>query len=224
MASPPAALALPVSAGVIPASLRGMGFESLPPLPIISKTFGFLKCVNLSSMGLGLNEVPSESGWDLVLWKLALEQSRPKGVLGPSEVQTEIFDVVDDSSLSEDSVLTETRFEPVFDMSESKTRPEPVLDIGEARIEPPLVFEENVDDFFDKVADFEKDERVETPIVIVQPKTIKIPPKWGRTKEEKSSCLFINLGLCKLKPLIIPHNPNLLHPKLLPNHPEGPTD
>ena len=46
-----------------------------------------------------------------------LEQSRPKGVQGLSEVQTEVIDVVDDSSLSEgdsDSVLAETRSEPVL--------------------------------------------------------------------------------------------------------------
>ena len=86
IASPPAASTLPVSVAVIPTSLGGMGFKSLPPLPIISKTFGFLKCVNLSSVGLGLNEVPSEFGWDLVLWKPILEQSELKSVPGPSEV------------------------------------------------------------------------------------------------------------------------------------------
>ena len=42
-----------------------------------------------------------------------------------------------------------------------------------AETTPPSVFEENVDDSFDRVADFEKDER--DPIVIVQPKTLKIP-------------------------------------------------
>jgi len=37
------------------------------------------------------------------------------------------------------------------------------------------VFKENVDDSFDKVADFEKDEEVKIPIMVVQPKTLKIP-------------------------------------------------
>ena len=55
MASPHAAL--PVSIVVFPAFSGGKGFESLPSLPIISNTFGFLKCVNLSLVGLGLNEV-----------------------------------------------------------------------------------------------------------------------------------------------------------------------
>jgi len=65
--------------------------------------------------------------------------------------------------------------EPVSDLYESGTRLEPAPDIDEAAREPPSVFEENVDDSFDGVADFEKDEEVGTPIVIVQPKTIKIP-------------------------------------------------
>jgi len=123
-----------------------------------------------------LNKVPSEFGWDLVLWTPTLEQSGPKGVLGPSEVQTEVFDVVDDSSLSEgdsDSVLAEAGPELISDLSESRTRPEPIPDVGEAGREPPPVFEENVDDSFDRVADFEKDEGVDTPIVIVHPKPLK---------------------------------------------------
>jgi len=100
-----------------------------------------------------------------------------KGVLGPSEVQTEFFDGGDDSSPFEgDSnfMLAETGPGPVSNLSEFGTRPGPIPDVGEARIEPPPVFEENVDDSFDRVADFEKDEGVETPIMIVQPKSIQI--------------------------------------------------
>jgi len=65
LASPSAALTASVAA--IQALLGAMALESLPPLPIISKNFGFLKCVNLSSVGLGLNEIPFEFGWDLVV-------------------------------------------------------------------------------------------------------------------------------------------------------------
>ena len=60
---------------------------------------------------MGLNEVPSKFGWDLVVRKLILEQSKPKGLLEPGESHTEVFDVVDDSSPSEgdsDSVRTKT--------------------------------------------------------------------------------------------------------------------
>jgi len=34
-----------------PVLFGDMRFEFLPPLPIISKSFGFLTCVNLSSVG-----------------------------------------------------------------------------------------------------------------------------------------------------------------------------
>ena len=112
-------------------------------------------------------------------------------------------------------------------MSESGTRPEPIPDVDEASREPPSVFEENVDDSFDRVADFEKDEGVDTPIVIVQPKTIKIPQigegirrKGSKCRRnEQISCLFVNLGQCKLKLPLLPHNPKLLHLKPLRNRP-----
>jgi len=83
-------------------------------------------------------------------------------------------------------VLVERGPEPVYDLNESGTRLEPVPDVDEAAREPPSMFEENVDDSFDRVVDFEKDEEVDTPIVIVQPKTLKIPPKGSGTEEEKN--------------------------------------
>jgi len=130
-------------------------------------------------MGLGLNEILFKFGWDLVVWKPILEQSEPKGALGPSEVHIEVVDIVDDSSPSKgdsDSVMPETRSKPVSDQSEFGIRPEPVPEISEAGIEPPPMLEEDVDDSFDRVADFEKDEEVKIPILAVQPTTIKISP------------------------------------------------
>jgi len=76
---------------------------------------------------LGLADVPPEFGWDLEL--LILEQTGVKSAAGPSEVQTEVVDVVDvddDLSLSEgdsddvhitgcEIMLAETRSEPVLD-------------------------------------------------------------------------------------------------------------
>ena len=92
------------------------------------------------------------------MWKPILEQSDPKGALGPGEVHIEVVNVVDD---------------------------EPVPKIGEAGIEPPPMFEENVDDSFDRVADFEKDEEVEIPILVVQPKTLKIPQTGVEQKRKR---------------------------------------
>ena len=60
-------------------------------------------------------------------------------------------------------------------MGDLGTGSTPVSEVGEVRVEPPSIFEENVDIPFDKVADFERDEEVDTPIVIVQPKTIILP-------------------------------------------------
>jgi len=100
------------------AILEGEGLEISPPLPIICKPFGFLKSVNLSSVGSRLNEIPFKFGWNLVVWKPILEQSEPKGLLGPSEAHVEVVDVLDDSSPYEgdsDSVIVEIGSEPVSD-------------------------------------------------------------------------------------------------------------
>ena len=51
------------------------------------------------------------------------------------------------------------------------------------------MFEENVDDSFDRVAAFENDERVDTPIVIVQPKTFKIPQTGEGQKRKRIKVL-----------------------------------
>jgi len=105
-----------ISIKLLTAILEGEGLEISPPLPIIYKPFGFLKSIGLSSVGLGLNAIPFEFGWDLVVWKSIVEQFEPKGVLGPSETHVEVADVLDDLSPSEgdsDSVMVETRSEPV---------------------------------------------------------------------------------------------------------------
>jgi len=129
-------------------------------------------------VGLELYEIPFKFGWNLVVWKPILEQSQPKGVLGPNEAHVKVVDVLDDSSSSEgdsDSVVVEIGSELVSDQSEFGTGSEPIPEIGETRIKPLLVFEEDVDDSFDRLTDFEKDEEVEIPILVVQPTTLKVP-------------------------------------------------
>ena len=136
---------------------------------------------------MGLSEVSSKFLWDLVLFEPILEQSGPKGVLRPSEVQTEVIDVVDDSPLSEgdsDSMLAKTRPKPVSDLSGSETRPEPIPDFGEPGTETPPVFEDSVDESFARVADFEKHKEFDTPILLVQPKILKIP-QTGEAQKKK---------------------------------------
>ena len=59
-----------------------MGLNSLPPLPIISTVFGFLKSLDLRTVGLELGDVSSEFRWALVLFESSVEQTVPEGVLG----------------------------------------------------------------------------------------------------------------------------------------------
>jgi len=156
--------------------LGGIGFESLPPLPIISKPFRFLKSLNLSLLGLGLNEVPLEFGWDLALFKVDGEQTVSEGVFESDEAQTG-FDVVPELSgvLFGAEGSPDPMSEGVLGLSETETGPEPVPDLSEARTEPPLVFEDKWDDSFDRVADIEADEEYDILVVIVQPKSVKTP-------------------------------------------------
>ena len=87
------------------------------------------------------------------------------------------MDVIDESSPSErdyDSIRVEIGSELVSKQSEFGTGPEPVPEFGEIGVEPPLLFEEDVDDSFDRVADFEKEEEVEISILAVQPSTLKV--------------------------------------------------
>jgi len=56
---------LPVSSTALP----GTGFKNPPPLALLFKPFQFLKCLDLSPVGLGLDCVPFHSGWELVEWR-----------------------------------------------------------------------------------------------------------------------------------------------------------
>jgi len=105
-------------------------------------------------------------------------QSEPKAVLGPNEAHIEVVNVLEESSPSEgdfDSVKVETGLsEPVFEQGEFGTGPEPVPEFGKIGVEPPLLFEEDMDDSFDRVANFEKEEEVEIPILAIQSSTLKV--------------------------------------------------
>jgi len=68
------------------ASQSGMGFENLPPLAISSIPFQFLKSLDLSSVGLGVDAVPPCFEWELVVWKPLNEQFREELEGKPVEV------------------------------------------------------------------------------------------------------------------------------------------
>ena len=72
-----------------------MGFQSLPPLPIASVPFQFLKSLDLSSSGMGLDVVPSCFGWELVECKPLEQQSRAEIKGKSAEAFGEIHDAVE---------------------------------------------------------------------------------------------------------------------------------
>jgi len=115
-------------------------------------------------------------------------QSEPKVVLGPNEAHIEVVDVLDESSPSvgdSDSVRVEIGFEAVSEQGEFRTVPEPVPEFGEIGVESPALFEDDVDDSFDRVVDFEKEEEVEILILAVQPSTLKVSQPSERQKKKR---------------------------------------
>jgi len=58
------------------AQLPGMGFGCMPSLLIISVPFKFVKKLNLTSVGVGLESVPFSFGWELVERKPKIYGSR----------------------------------------------------------------------------------------------------------------------------------------------------
>jgi len=136
-----------------------MGFNFLPPLPIISKPFGFLKSVDLRTVGLDLGDVPVKFRWELAVLKPVVEQLRSDGVF--------------ESGLEFRGLGTKS--ESVPDVSGFETRAEPVSDVGKAEIEPSPIFEDFLGTSFDnldRVADIDLDEEPQTPIEITQTKPI----------------------------------------------------
>jgi len=171
MVAPSTSSALPLLAAAIPVQIAGMGFNFLPPLPI-SMPFKFLKSVYLKTIGKGLGDVPSRFVWKLVEWKPTVEQSESKGGLGPNEVFTDVFEVlevVDD--VSEEGSVPEN----ILGLGDFETGPEPIPNFSEIRIESPLVFEDKLDDPFDKVADINVNEEPETPHETIQSTPVDKP-------------------------------------------------
>ena len=92
----------------------GVGFNSLPPLPIILKPFDFLKSIDLTTVAWDLYDVPVKSGWELVLFKLVVEQPRSEDVF-KSGVELGGWGIESKS---------------VPDVSGFKTGVEPISDVG----------------------------------------------------------------------------------------------
>ena len=152
MASPSASPSLPLSATVAPVPIRGTGFNSLPPLPIISTIFEFLKSLDLRTVGMKLGDVPPEFGWVLLLFDPNLEPTVSEGVLEPSKGQTVSKGVLEPS-------VAQTVSDGVLEVDTTQSGSEPGSEPGEARTGPVPVFLDRLDDPFinlDRVEDLEE--------------------------------------------------------------------
>jgi len=100
-----------------------MGLAISPPLPIICNPFKFLKSLDLTTVGLGLDEIPFDFEWKLVIWKPFGVQFGSKAVLGPNEAGFHVVNVLDESSPSEDDGDSDT--------TRAETRPKPVSEMND---------------------------------------------------------------------------------------------
>ena len=224
-ASPPSLVFSSVSIKLLTAFLEGMGLAISPPLPIICNPFRFLKSLNLNSVGLGLDAIPFEFGWNLGVWKPFGVQFEHKAILGPNEPGIEIIDVLNDSSPSEedgefDSIRAEIGFEPVSEQGDFGIGTEPVPEFGEVGVEPPLIFDDVVDDSFDRVTDFGKEKEVEIPILAVQASKESQPSEGQKRKRIKTPVGLTDLPLVRqfkamqAKASSSPSQPKSTKPKL----------
>ena len=154
---------LPGVATVNPASISGMGFDCLSPLPITILPFKFLRSLDLISMGRGLGDVPSGFGWELVECKPLVHQIWSETGVRPDEGFVEVCEVVE----VEDDV-SEEGLGPKIDL-DLGTGNEPVLDFGDVSSESLPVFEDYQGDTFEKVGEIDLDEGPQTPSEPVPP-------------------------------------------------------
>ena len=71
----------------------------LPPLLIVSTSFGFLKSLDLRTVGVELGDVPRVFGWDLVLFEVDGDQIVSEGVLKSDTAQTGSVGVLESSGV-----------------------------------------------------------------------------------------------------------------------------
>ena len=116
----------------------------------------------MKTVVLDLCDVPVKFGWELVLFKLIVEQPRYEGFF--------------ESGLKFGDWGTKSKSIP--DVSGFERGAELVFDMGKAETKPLSVFEHfsgTAFDNLDRVADIDLDEEPRTPIEITQCKPIQIP-------------------------------------------------
>ena len=127
----------------------GMGFERLPPLPIASVPFQFLKSLDLRSLGMGLDAVPSCFRRELVEWKPLVQQCRAEIGGEPTEIFGDVHDVVE--------VGDDTSEEGKIDL-DIGTGDALVHEIGGSG----SIFEDYPGDSFEKVGEIDLEEEPQT--------------------------------------------------------------
>ena len=75
-----------VSIKVFTAFLEGMGLVISPSLPIVCTPFKFLKSLDLTMVRLGLDEIPFDFGWKLVIWEPFRLQFGSKAIFRPNDI------------------------------------------------------------------------------------------------------------------------------------------
>ena len=149
--------AAPVNRALIP----GIGFESLPPLPIATLPFKFLKSLDLNLFGKGLNGVPSSFAWELVDWKPMVHQFMAETRVKPNEGSVEMCKVVKvEDDTSEEGVRKK------IDLNLG-TGAEPVHDFRDVGSELLPVFENYPGDTFEKVGEVDLEEGPQTPSELI---------------------------------------------------------
>jgi len=122
MASPPTTPSLPLSTTTAPASVKGTRFNLLPPLPIISTTYGFLKSLDLRTVGVELGDVLRVFKWDLVLFEVDEDQTVLEGFLESDTAQIGSVCVLESSGvLSEAEDSSGPVSEGVSDLGQIRT-------------------------------------------------------------------------------------------------------
>ena len=121
--------------------LPGTGFDTRPPLAIVSGIFRFLKALGLDFVGMSLACVPFHGGWELVEWKPSLTLSEQIGlefdrlcdeIEAEEDVESgymEILEIVDETELKVCEVLVGPQIELDLGEGNSVDDVDPVVEV-----------------------------------------------------------------------------------------------
>ena len=82
----------------------GMDFNSSPPISITPTNFGFLKSLDLKSVGMSLEDVPSIMGWELVVYNPVVAESRSMRTESVGSSNMGVENILEEPFLNDDSI------------------------------------------------------------------------------------------------------------------------